>query len=105
MLRRLIPVFTLCLLTFPAFCQSASKCQVATITEVKAHPAAGDDASDPISYDVSVKVDDTIYRGAVHNTGGRNRPRNTQPGASSWCWSERTPLPTTTCWAGLFKCQ
>ena len=61
MLRRLIPVFTLCLLTFPAFCQSASKWQAATITEVKPHPAAGEDASDPITYDVSVKVDDTIY--------------------------------------------
>ena len=74
MLRRLILVLTLCLLTFPAFCQSASKWQIATITEVKPHPAAREDASDPITYDVSVKVDDTIYRGAVHNTGGRKRP-------------------------------
>ena len=55
MLRRLIPILALCLLTFPAFCQSASKWQVATITEVKAHPAAGEDASDPITYDVSVQ--------------------------------------------------
>ena len=61
MLRRLIPVFTLCLLTFPALCQSASKWQVGTITEVKAHPAAGEDTSDPITYDVSLKVEDTIY--------------------------------------------
>ena len=61
MLRRLISVFTLCLLTFPALGQSASKWQIATITEVKPHPAAGEDASDPITYDVSVKVDDTIY--------------------------------------------
>ena len=61
MLRRLIPVLTLCLLTVPAFCQSASKWQVATITEVKAHPAAGEDASDPITYDVTAKVGDTIY--------------------------------------------
>jgi len=60
MLRRLIPVFAACLLTLPALCQSASKWQVATITEVKPHPAAGD-ASDPITYDVSVKVGDTIY--------------------------------------------
>ena len=61
MLRRLIAVSTLCLLTFPALCQSASKWQVATILEVKAHPAAGEDASDPITYDVSVKVDDSVY--------------------------------------------
>ena len=61
MLRRLIPVFAACLLTLPALCQSASKWQVATITEVKSHPAAGEDASDPITYDVTVKVGDTIY--------------------------------------------
>jgi len=61
MLRRLIPVFAFCLLTLPALCQSASKWQVATITEVKPHPAAGEDISDPVTYDVSVKVGDTIY--------------------------------------------
>jgi hypothetical protein len=31
------------------------------ITEVKARQVAGDSASDPTSYDVSVKVGDTIY--------------------------------------------
>ena len=60
-MRRLIVVIALCLLTVPALCQSTSKWQVATITEVKPHPAAGEDASDPITYDVSVKVGDTIY--------------------------------------------
>ncbi len=60
-MRRLIAVIGLCLLTFPAFCQSKSKYQVATITEVKPHQAAGDGASDATSYDVSVKVGDTIY--------------------------------------------
>ena len=60
-MRRLIAVIALCLLTVPALCQSTSKWQVATITEVKPHPAAGEDASDPITYDVSVKVGDTIY--------------------------------------------
>lgn len=40
---------------------SASKYQVATITDVKTHQAAGDGASDVISYDVSLKVADTIY--------------------------------------------
>jgi hypothetical protein len=59
--RRLIGVIALCLLSFPALCQSTSKYQVATIMEVKAHEAAGDSASDRTSYDVSAKVGDTIY--------------------------------------------
>jgi hypothetical protein len=46
---------------FPAFAQSTSKYQVGTITEVKVHQAAGSAASDGVSYDVSVKVGDTIY--------------------------------------------
>ena len=60
-MRRLIAVIALCLLTFPALCESTSKYQVAIITEVKPRQAAGDGASDPTSYDVSVKVGDTIY--------------------------------------------
>ena len=60
-MRRLMAAIVVCLLTFPALSQSASKWQIATITEVKPHPAAGEDASDPITYDVSVKVGDTIY--------------------------------------------
>jgi len=61
MLRKLLPVFTLCLLTFSAVCQTTSKWQIATITDVKSRQAAGDVASDPTSYDVSVKVGDMIY--------------------------------------------
>src|SRR5208282_4258930 len=60
-MRRLIAVVALCLLTFPALCQSTSKYQVGLITEVKARQVAGDSASDPTSYDVTVKVGDTIY--------------------------------------------
>ena len=60
-MRRLIAVIGLCLLTFPAFCQSTSKYQIGFITDVKPRQAAGDNASDPASYDVSVKVGDTIY--------------------------------------------
>jgi hypothetical protein len=59
--RKLIGVIALGLLSFPAFCQSNSKYEVATIMEVKAHQAAGDSASDAVSYDVSTKVGDTIY--------------------------------------------
>ena len=60
-MRNLIGAIALCVLTFPALCQTTSKWRVATITEVKPHPVAGEDASDPITYDVSVKVGDTIY--------------------------------------------
>jgi len=60
-MQRLIVVITLCLLTLSAFGQSTSKYQVAIITEVKPRQAAGGDASDLTSYDVSVKVGDTIY--------------------------------------------
>ena len=60
-MRSLIAVVTLCLLTLPAFCQSTSKYQVALITEVNARQVEGESASDATSYDVSVKVGDTIY--------------------------------------------
>lgn len=60
-MRKLIGVIALCLLSFPALCQSTSKYQVATIIEVETHQTAGDSASDATSYDVSAKVGDTIY--------------------------------------------
>jgi hypothetical protein len=58
-MRRLIAALALCLLTFPALCQSAPKYQIGFITDVKPRQAAGN--SDPATYDVSVKVDDIIY--------------------------------------------
>ena len=58
---KLVGLFLIFLTTFPAFGQSTSKYQVGTITEVKAHQAAGSGASDTVSYDVSVKVGDTVY--------------------------------------------
>jgi hypothetical protein len=58
---RLVGLFLIFLTMLSAFGQSASKYQVGTITEVKAHQAAGSGASDTASYDVSVKVGDTIY--------------------------------------------
>jgi hypothetical protein len=60
-MQRVIVVVSLCLLALAALGQSTSKYQVAIITEVKPRQAAGDGASDPTSYDVSVKVGDTIY--------------------------------------------
>lgn len=60
-MRRLIVVIALCLLTVPALCQSTSKWQIALITEVKPRQSAEDGAFGPASYDVSVKVGDTVY--------------------------------------------
>jgi len=56
-----VGLFLIFLTVFPAFGQSTSKYQVGTIIEVKVHQAAGSAASDAASYDVSVKVGDTIY--------------------------------------------
>ena len=58
---RLAVVFCTCLTAFSAYCQSASKWQVGTITEVKAHQTQKARSSSDASYDVSVKVGDTIY--------------------------------------------
>ncbi len=58
---RLVGMFCICLTTFPGFCQSTSRYQVGTITEVKTHLTDANSGSDAISYDVSVKVGDTIY--------------------------------------------
>ena len=74
-MRKLIGVIALGLLAFPALCQTTSKWQVATITEVKPHPAAGEDASDPITYDVTVKVADTIYLVRYTTPAGEIPPR------------------------------
>lgn len=60
-MRRLICLICICLGTFPALCQSAPKYQVGTIVDVKSHQATGNALSDIVSYDVSLKVGDTIY--------------------------------------------
>ena len=57
---RLMSVICICLFTLPAFSQSAEKYQVGTITAVKAHQQSGDGGGDA-SYDVSVRVGDTVY--------------------------------------------
>jgi hypothetical protein len=58
---RLVGLFFISLTMFSAFGQSTSKYQVGTITEVKVHQAAGSGAFGTASYDVSVKVGDTVY--------------------------------------------
>lgn len=59
---RLLGVLCICLTAFEAFSQSTGKYQLGTITEVKIHQIADNvGASDAYSYDVSLKVGDTIY--------------------------------------------
>ena len=53
-------LISLWLLSFATLCQCASKYQVATITAVKAHQPGGN-ASDAMSYDVTIKVGNTAY--------------------------------------------
>ena len=50
----------ICLITFPALCESTPNYQIATIIEVTPHQTA-DEASDVVSYDVAVRVGNTIY--------------------------------------------
>jgi len=75
MLRKLMLVFSVCLLTIPALCQTTSKWQIATITEVKPHPAAGEEGSDPITYDISIKVGGTIYQVRYTTPPGEIAPK------------------------------
>lgn len=58
---KLIGVVCIYLATLPLFSQSVSNYQVGTITAVKPHQSASDNSGDAVSYDVSVRVGDTIY--------------------------------------------
>src|SRR5215469_16784520 len=58
---KVLSAICICLVTFPVFCQSTANYQVATITDVKPHGAAADNPSDVASYDVSLRIGDTIY--------------------------------------------
>jgi hypothetical protein len=61
-MKKLLGIFLICLAALPAFCQPTSGWRVATITGVRIHEIGEKvGASDAVSYDVSVKVDDTIY--------------------------------------------
>jgi hypothetical protein len=60
MLRPAI-LFCVFLTTLSALGQSTSKYQVGTIIDVKTHQNAAGGATDPASYDVAVKVGDTVY--------------------------------------------
>jgi hypothetical protein len=58
---KLVSLLCILLMVFPAFGQSTSKYQVGTITEVKVHQTTGSSASNIVSYDVFVKVGDTVF--------------------------------------------
>jgi len=58
---RIAIVFCISLAVSPAFGQSTLKYQVGTIIEVKTHQDAAGGAAAAASYDVSVKVGDTVY--------------------------------------------
>ena len=60
-MRRFVTIFLFCLTAVPTFCQTSSKWVLGTITDVRIHQAAESDSFGTVSYDVSVKVDDTIY--------------------------------------------
>ena len=51
----------LCLSTILAFSQTSAKYQAATVVEVKAHQPASDRDNAKPSYDVSLKVKNTVY--------------------------------------------
>jgi len=60
-MSKLFCVIWICLATVSALSQSTGKYQVGTITDVKPHQVAADAVPDVVSYDVSLKVKDTIY--------------------------------------------
>ena len=74
-MRKLATVLALCLFAVSAPCQSTSKWQIAMITDVKSHQAAEGSSSDPPSYDVSVKVGDTLYVVLYRKPSGEVPPK------------------------------
>jgi len=60
-MRKLLIVLMMCAAALPAFCQSSTKYQAGTITEVTPHKATAGSDSSVTTYDVSVRVGNTIY--------------------------------------------
>ena len=58
---RFVTIFLVCLTSLPTFSQSASKWVVGTITDVRIHQTPNPDDFGTVSYDVSVKVGNTVY--------------------------------------------
>jgi hypothetical protein len=58
---KFVTIFLVCLTALPTFSQSTSKWVVGTITDVRIHQTPGPDDFGTVSYDVSVKVGNTVY--------------------------------------------
>ena len=58
---RFVTIFLVCLTTLQTFGQSTSKWVVGTITDVRIHQTPNPDDFGTVSYDVSVKVGNTVY--------------------------------------------
>jgi hypothetical protein len=58
---RFVTIFLVCLTALPTFSQSQSKWVVGTITDVRIHQTPDPDDFGTVSYDVSVKVGNTVY--------------------------------------------
>jgi len=58
---KFVTIFLVCLTSLPTFSQSASKWVVGTITDVRIHQTPNPDDFGTVSYDVSVKVGNTVY--------------------------------------------
>ena len=72
---KVMSLICICLSTLPVFCESGSKYEVATITNVTPHQAADNKPSDPVRYDVSVKVGDTVFLVLYTDTLGTSTVR------------------------------
>jgi hypothetical protein len=58
---KFVTIFLVCLTALPTFSQSTSKWVVGTITDVRIHQTPDADDFGTVSYDVSVKVGNTVY--------------------------------------------
>ncbi len=58
---KFVTIFLACLTALPTFSQSTSTWVVGTITDVRIHQTPGPDDFGTVSYDVSVKVANTVY--------------------------------------------
>ena len=66
---KIVCAICICLFTLPGVCETG-KYELGTIMAVKAHQSAGSDRFGPASYEISLKVANTIYTVAYEDTLG-----------------------------------